>query len=207
MDASGLLDERYDEVDDVARARKVPSPQLIGTPDRRMLDLKSHAEQGVAIRGRLGTIRDGTAILSGGLRNQCKLADLKMNRLFGTIDEWAAEVGLESDTQGEQHPPTNVGEEPLSLDLTDGSIRTIVWATGFRPDYSWLDVDVLDHKNRVRHDGGVTTAPGMYLIGSTFLRRRKSSFIHGAGDDATDLAEHLAGYLAGNLAGYTLTPT
>jgi putative flavoprotein involved in K+ transport len=200
MDASGLLDERYDEVDDVARARKVPSPQLIGTPDHRMLDLNALTQRGVAIRGRLGTIRDGTALFSGGLRNQCKLADLKMNRLFGTLDEWAAEVGLEEGAEGERHPPTNVGEEPMSLDLTDGSIRTIVWATGFRPDYSWLDVDVLDHKNRVRHDGGVTTAPGMYLIGSTFLRRRKSSFIHGAGDDANDLAEHLAGYLAGNLA-------
>ena len=195
MDASGLLDERYDEVDDVARARKVPSPQLIGTPDRRMLDLNALTERGVAIRGRLGTIRDGTALFSGGLVNQCKLADLKMNRLLGTIDEWAAKAGLDDGVEGERHPPTTVGAEPMSLDLTDGSIRTIVWATGFRPDYSWLDVDVLDHKNRVRHDGGVTTSPGLYLMGSTFLRRRKSSFIHGAGDDATDLAEHLAGYL------------
>lgn len=200
MDASGLLDERYDEVDDVARARKVPSPQLVGTPDRRMLDLNALTERGVEIRGRLGTIRDGTALFSGGLRNQCKLADLKMNRLLGTIDDWAAEVGLEPGAEGERHPPTNVGEEPMSLDLTDGSIRTIVWATGFRPDYSWLDVDVLDHKNRVRHDGGVTSAPGLYLIGATFLRRRKSSFIHGAGADATDLAEHLASYLDGTLA-------
>jgi len=200
MDASGLLDERYDEVDDVTRARKVPSPQLIGTPDRRMLDLNAITGGGARIRGRLGTIRDGTALFSGGLRNQCTLADLKMNRLLDTIDKWAAEAGLDEGGERERHPPTRVGDEPMALDLTDGSIRTIVWATGFRPDYSWLDVDVLDHKNRVRHDGGVTTAPGLYLIGSTFLRRRKSSFIHGAGDDATDLSEHLAGYLDGNLA-------
>ena len=66
---------------------------------------------------------------------------------------------------------------------------------GRQSGFDALDVDVLDHKNRVRHDGGVTTSPGLYLMGSTFLRRRKSSFIHGAGDDATDLAEHLAGYL------------
>lgn len=195
MNASDLLDERYDEVDDVARARKVPSPQLIGTPERRMLDLNALTERGVMIRGRLGTIRDGTALFSGGLLNQCKLADLKMNRLLATIDEWAANAGLDDSVEGERHPPTTVGGEPMSLDLTDGFIRTVIWATGFHADYTWLDVDVLDHKNRVRHDGGVTTAPGMYLLGSTFLRRRKSSFIHGAGDDATDLAEHLAGYL------------
>lgn len=195
MDATGLFDERYDEVDDVVRARKVPSPQLIGTPDRRMLDLNALTDAGVEIRGRLGTIRDGTALFSGGLRNQCKLADLKMNRLLDTIDEWAAGAGLDEPGERERHPPTRIVDGPMTLDLTGGSIRTIVWATGFRPDHSWLHVDVLDHKGRVRHDGGVTTSPGMYLIGASFLRRRKSSFIHGAGDDAADLTEHLATYL------------
>ena len=195
MDASGLLDERYDEVDDVVRARNVPSPQLIGTPDRRTLDLNALTDKGVKIRGRMGTIRDGIALFSGGLRNQCKLADLKMNRLLDTIDSWAAEAGFDAPDERERHPPTNVGDEPMTLDLTDGSIKTIVWATGFRPDYSWLHVDILDHKGRVRHDGGVTTSPGMYLIGLPFLRRRKSSFIHGAGDDAAELTEHLANYL------------
>ncbi len=198
MDASGLLDERYDEVDDVVRARNVPSPQLIGTPDRRMLDLNALTREGVEIRGRMGTIRDGAAMFSGGLRNQCKLADLKMNRLLDTIDTWASEAGLDEPGEPrvrERLPPTIVGDEPMTLDLTDGSIRTILWATGFRPDYSWLHVDVLDHKGRVRHDGGVTTSPGMYLIGMPFLRRRKSSFIDGASDDATELTEHLASYL------------
>ena len=195
MDASGLLDERYDEVDDVVRARNVPSPQLVGTPDRRMLDLNALTHGGVEIRGRMGTIRDGAAMFSGGLRNQCKLADLKMNRLLDTIDTWADEAGFDRPRERARLPPTSVGDEPMTLDLTDGSIRTILWATGFRPDYSWLHVDVLDHKDRVRHDGGVTTSPGMYLIGMPFLRRRKSSFIHGAGDDATELTEHLANYL------------
>ena len=77
------------------------------------------------------------------------------------------------------------------MDLNDGSIRTVLWATGYRPDYSWLDVPVLDRKGRIRHDGGVVDAPGMYVMGLPFMRRRKSSFIDGAGDDAADLAEHL----------------
>ena len=67
---------------------------------------------------------------------------------------------------------------------------------GFRPDYSWLDVPVLDRKGNIRHDGGVVTeAPGVYLLGLTFLRRRKSSLIDGVGDDARDLSAHLARYL------------
>ena len=84
------------------------------------------------------------------------------------------------------------------LDLAAENIRTIVWATGFKPDYSWLDVPVVDRKGRLQHEGGVVTAsPGMYVIGLNFLRRRKSSFIHGAGDDARDLCEHLRSYLDG----------
>ena len=71
----------------------------------------------------------------------------------------------------------------------------MVWATGYRPDYRWLDVPVLDAKGRLRHDGGVVDAPGMYAMGLTFMRRRKSSFIHGAEDDARDLTAHLANYL------------
>ena len=70
-----------------------------------------------------------------------------------------------------------------------------MWATGYRSDYPWLHVPVLDHKGKVRHDGGVTACPGLYLIGATFLRRRKSSFIDGVGDDARELSAHLATYL------------
>jgi putative flavoprotein involved in K+ transport len=83
----------------------------------------------------------------------------------------------------------------LDLDLSSGEIGTILWATGSRPDYSWLGLDVLDRKGRLRHDGGVVEAPGLYAMGLTFMRRRKSSFIHGAADDAGDLAAHIAGYL------------
>ena len=94
MDATGLLDERFDEVDDITRARNVPSPQLVGTPERTSLDLNRLQAIGVEIRGRLGAIRDGMALFSGGLRNQCTLADLKMHRLLDTIDEWALDHGF-----------------------------------------------------------------------------------------------------------------
>jgi putative flavoprotein involved in K+ transport len=85
------------------------------------------------------------------------------------------------------------------MDLAKGGINTIIWAAGYRPDYSWLEAPVLDRKGMVRHDGGVVDAPGLYLIGMQFLRRRKSALIDGAGDDARDLSAHLASYLAGSL--------
>ena len=198
MDASGVWNERYDEIDDITRARRLPSPQLVGTPERATLDLNALANAGVELVGRWAAVRDNTALFSGGLRNQFALADLKMNRLLDTFDAWADEDGRAADTElPERFDPTRVPESSrLELDLTSGEIRTIVWATGFRPDYSWLDVPVLNRKGALRHDGGVVDAPGLYALGLPVLRRRKSSFIHGAEDDARDLIEHLAGYLA-----------
>jgi putative flavoprotein involved in K+ transport len=92
-----------------------------------------------------------------------------------------------------RYEPTDVGPETkLSVDLSDTGISTVIWATGYRPDYSWLDIPVFDRKGRIRHEGGVVAAPGMYVLGLPFMRRRKSSFIDGAGDDAADLAAHLS---------------
>jgi len=197
MDAAGILDERFDTVDDIIRARRVPSPQLVGTPERSTLDLNHLTDVGVKLVGRVVGIKDGRAIFSGSLRNHCAMADLKLGRLLNTIDEWADESGKSSEVgPPERFAPTRVEDSPpLAIDLAKSQIRSIVWATGYRPDYSWLDVPVLDRKGMIRHAGGIADAPGLYVLGLNFLRRRKSSFIHGAEDDARDLTEHLAGFL------------
>ena len=108
----------------------------------------------------------------------------------------APTVSMTSDAPERFEPTRTPASSRLHLDLGSGEIRSIIWATGFRPDYSWLDVPVVDHKGHLRHDGGVVEAPGLYAIGLPVLRRRKSTFIHGAEDDARDLIDHLAGYLA-----------
>jgi putative flavoprotein involved in K+ transport len=202
MDASGIWNQRYDEMDDVTRARRLPSPQLVGTPERTTLDLNALSASGVELVGRLSTVRDGRALFSGGLRNQFALADLKMDRLLDTFDEWARGRPANDDAAPpERFEPTRApARSRLELDLRSGEIRSIVWATGFRPDYSWLHVPVIDSKGHLRHDGGVLAAPGLYAIGLPVLRRRKSTFIHGAEDDARDLVDHLARYLAGGAA-------
>ena len=198
MDASGLWNQRYDEVDDLTRARRLPSPQLVGTPERKTLDLNALGAMGVEIVGRLSAVRDGRALFSGGLRNQFSLADLKMERLLDMFDDWARAAGTDGAGEPERFEPTRVPESSrLQIDLKKGEIRSIVWATGFRPDYSWLHVPVVDEKGHLRHDGGVLEVPGMYALGLPVLRRRKSTFIHGVEDDARDVTDHLARYVAG----------
>jgi putative flavoprotein involved in K+ transport len=198
MEASGVWDQRHNEVDDLARVRRLPSPQLIGTPERTTLDLNALSSAGVRIVGRLSAVRDGQLLFSGGLRNQFALADLKMNRLLGTFDEWAQSHAREAEVgPSERFEPTRAPESStLKLDLRNGEIRSVVWATGFQPDYSWLDLPVIDDKGHLRHNGGVVDAPGLYALGLPFLRRRKSTFISGAEDDARELVDHLAAYLA-----------
>jgi putative flavoprotein involved in K+ transport len=191
MHESGLWAQRYDEVEDLDRARRLPSPQLAGGAE---VDLNTLSAAGVELAGRLAAVRDGWALFSGGLRNVCSLADLKANRMLAGFDEWA---GL---TDRVVLAPTRVPDKPrLRLDLGSGEISTIVWATGFRPDYSWLDVPVLDEKGRLRHDGGVTGVPGLYALGLPVLRRRRSTFIHGIEDDARHVVDHLVRTLRGTL--------
>jgi putative flavoprotein involved in K+ transport len=198
MDSSGVWNQRYDEIDDLTRARRLPSPQLVGTPERGTLDLNTLSGMGVELVGRLSSVRDGRALFSGGLRNLFALADLKMDRLLDTFDDWARTDNRAADVaQSERFAATRVPESSrLQIDLRSGEIRSIVWATGFRPDYSWLHVPVVDEKGHLLHDGGVVSSPGMYALGLPVLRRRKSSFIHGVEDDARELMDHLAEYLA-----------
>jgi putative flavoprotein involved in K+ transport len=182
MDAVGILDERWDEMDDLVRARHLPSLQLVGAA--RNLDLNALQASGVRLVGRFAGVRDGVAQFSGALTNVCALADLKLGRLLDAIDTHAG-------GRGERFEPTTVPRNPLGLDLRSGEIRSVVWATGVRPDFSWLDVPVFDHRGRLRHDGGVTRWPGLYALGLPMLRRRRSSYIDGARADAADLAAYL----------------
>jgi putative flavoprotein involved in K+ transport len=206
MDASGVWDQRYDEFDDLRRARQLPSPQLVGTPERTTLDLNALGAIGVEVVGRWATVRDGRALFSGGLRNVCSLADLKMRRLLDLFDEWARATGADAEVDApESYAPTQVQRSPrLQLDLRSGEISSIVWATGFRPDYRWLDVPVIDAKGQLRHDGGVVDSHGLYALGLPVLRRRKSTFIHGIEDDAREVVGYLAGSLAGDPAPLTV---
>jgi putative flavoprotein involved in K+ transport len=199
LECTGLLAERYDEIDDLTRARHLPSPQLTGTPEAVTTDLNTLTALGIRIVGRLGRITDGVAQFSGALANTCALADLKMNRFLNRADEWATASGLDDELPPpHRFAPTCVDPgTPLELDLASGEITTVLWATGFLPDHSWLDIPVRDRNGRIRHDGGVVTgAPGLYVLGLPVLRTRASTYIHGAAPDCEALADHLRSYLS-----------
>lgn len=200
LQATGLLAERYDEINDLTRARHLPSPQLTGMSQAAITDLNRLAAQGVRIVGRLGRIADGVAQFSGSLPNTCALADLKMNRFLKRADDWVTTSGLDDELPPpHRFAPTHVDPRaPLELNLTREGITTVLWATGFRPDHSWLDVPAArERTGLLRHEGGVVTSvPGLYVLGMPVLRTRASTYIHGAAADSEALASHLCAWLA-----------
>lgn len=197
MTLAGIFDQRYDEIDDIKRGRGLPSPQLVGNARKPILDLNSLTDRGVNLVGRLVGTRNSTAQFSGSLKNVCAMADLKMRRLLGGIDNFIDSSLLGDAPAARPFADTRVDAAPTtSLCLEREGIRTVIWATGFRPDYDWLDLPVFDHKGRLLHEGGVSAEPGLCFMGLPLMRRRKSSYIFGVEDDARDITEHLASYLA-----------
>ena len=198
MDASGVWDQRYDEVDDLTRARRLPSPQLVGTPERTTLDLNALTAMGVELVGRWATVRDGRALFSGGLRNVFALADLKMERLLDTFDEWARTHGHDAEVRPSRALRADracPSRRACSSTCEAARSARSSGRPAFGPTTRWLDVPVVDAKGHLRHEGGVVDSPGLYALGLPVLRRRKSTFIHGIEDDAREVIDHLAQHL------------
>ncbi|WP_029064999.1 NAD(P)/FAD-dependent oxidoreductase [Labrenzia sp. DG1229] len=191
LDRTGVLDEPVKDVDDIARARSVPSFQLTGDAELDAIDLNTLQALGVTVTGRLVGIQNGMAQFSGSLANHCAMSDLKIGRLLDHFDDWAMRVNFPNLQIPRRLPPTCFPSSPhLAADLNNGVIRTIVWATGYSPDFSWLKLPVFDPKGTLIHDQGIV-AHGLYVLGLPFMRRRKSALIDGVGGDAQALSDHL----------------
>lgn len=192
LDALGVLDERADQVHDLAASLAQPSFQLVGRPDHATLDLAVLQAMGVRLVGTAVGVEAGRLELCADLGAATLKADAKLARLLARIDRFIERAGLESEVAPpEPIAPVVPAPAPTSLDLAAAGIATVVWATGYRRAYPWLAVPVLDERGEIRHRGGVTPAAGLYVLGLRFQRRRNSSFLDGVGTDARELADHL----------------
>ncbi|MEW7009627.1 NAD(P)-binding domain-containing protein [Lentilitoribacter sp. EG35] len=199
MDLIGVFSQPYDKVDDLERVRRTPSLTLVGSDMRETIDLNSLQKIGVEIVGRLSAIRDDDFLFSGALSNLCKAADLKLERLLRSIDDWLEQSNLTTLFPMTSAIPSTGVPEQSRLKLRSSSVRTVIWATGFLSDFSWLDLPVFDRKGRLVHDGGVV-APGLYALGLPYMRTRKSTHIHGAQEDAQAIAHHICNRLQKTMA-------
>jgi len=196
LDRMGVFDETIGQVYDVDVSREQPSLQLVGHPDRVTLDLAGLRDRGVRVVGRLADLDGARARFADDLVATVAASDLKLASLLHRIDTFIDAQGLSAPASPEFKPQClTFADADTSLDLRRAGVGTVLWATGFRRSYPWLRVPVLDERGEICHEGGLTPAPGLYVIGLHFLRRRNSSFIDGVGADARVLSEHLAQFL------------
>ena len=110
---------------------------------------------------------------------------------FGAVSEGGCEYPIEPDARNIDADPDCISDPVLELNLQQANITSIIWATGYANDFSWLNVDVFDHEGKPKHLRGVSDESGIYFLGLPWLSRRGSSFIWGVWHDAKYLADHI----------------
>jgi putative flavoprotein involved in K+ transport len=194
----GALDRTIDTMADAHDARHEPSLQLVGRPDRASLDLLTLQAIGVRLVGRVVGGAGSRITLDADLAGRVADAECRLSRTLQRIDEHIEATGLDAEVLApDRRPPLRPIDAVSALDLRAAGIRTVVWATGHRREYPWLQVPVLDASGEIRQHRGVTPVPGLYVLGQRFQHRRASNFIGGVGIDARDVAAHVANRIAG----------
>ncbi|MFF1692427.1 flavin-containing monooxygenase [Streptomyces sp. NPDC058257] len=167
------------------------------------VDFRALAADGIELLGMTASFEDGVLSFAPDLATNIALGDEKYLGLLRAADEYVERNGLDLPEEPDAHvlgpDPECVTDPRQALDLAEAGVTSIVWATGFATDYSWLDVDAFDEKGRPQQRRGISSEPGVYFLGLPWLSRRGSSFIWGVWHDARYVADHIEtrrGYLA-----------
>jgi putative flavoprotein involved in K+ transport len=161
------------------------------------VSLQSLAARGVTLLGRLEAV-DGTRMRFGSdLAEHIRFADGASARIKAHVEEHIARLAIDappSDPDPADAPVVDVAAytSPSEIDLTDRGIRTVIFTTGFSADLSWLHLPALDDRGAPLHDGGRSPIEGLWFLGRTWLRTRKSGIIWGAGEDSAHVVGEIA---------------
>lgn len=193
MEQMGALDQTLEERPE---ARERPNPLVTGVGGGHEIDVRRYAAHGVTLLGRLRAVDGSRLRLADDLEEQLDRGDEGIAVFKRSVDAYITRSGLAAPDEA---PPQNVAPPPTArsapireLDLGAARITAVVWATGFRRDFAWIDLPVFDDKGEPVHRRGVTGWAGLYFLGLPWLHTLKSSVLCGVGDDAAHLAECIA---------------
>jgi putative flavoprotein involved in K+ transport len=189
MDQAGVLDQTIDQVHDPRSARRAPSMQLSGRG--YPVDLAALAAGGVRLAGRLVAANGQRLSFADDLPATIGGAQARMERVLRAIDGYLAHRGGEGAGPADPPAPFPAPAAPAEVDLRRAGISTVIWATGYQPAYPWLRVPVLDRHGQIAQSRGVTSFPGLYVLGLKFQYRRNSTFVDGVASDARFVAAHV----------------
>jgi putative flavoprotein involved in K+ transport len=176
-------------------ARLACNPHLSGKDGGHDIDLRQFAREGIHLYGKLESVTGSTARFSGDLEQRLSFAETRFDEEFRPMfDAYIAAAGI--DASPDDRPPHDAFAPTTSteLDLDAAGVGAVVWATGYRLDFGWVDLPVLDEWDYPRHVRGVTTYPGLYAVGLPWLHTEPSSVFAGVGADAAHIVEHIAAH-------------
>jgi putative flavoprotein involved in K+ transport len=160
------------------------------------VDFRRLAEQGLTLVGRTESFKDGVMHFSTDLAYNIAKGNANTLSVLDEADAYVVRNGLDLPEEPEARKvgpdPQCVTDPILALNLAEAGITSVIWATGFAVDYSWLKVDAFDEEDKPKHERGVSAEPGIYFLGLPWLSRRASSFIWGVWHDAKFLADHIS---------------
>ncbi|WP_404924954.1 flavin-containing monooxygenase [Mesorhizobium sp. ORM16] len=167
-----------------------------GVREGETIDFRRLAMQGMTLVGRTESFRNGLLTFAPDLGDNIRRGDANLTALLDEADAYIARNGLdlpeEPGARRIDADPRCMTHPVLELDLDEVGIASIIWATGYGVDYSWLKVDTFDEKGRPRHQRGVSVEPGIYFLGLPWQARRGSSFIWGVWHDAMHVADRIS---------------
>ncbi len=155
------------------------------------IDLRAFAREGMELFGELEDVKDGVLHFAPNLASRLDNADEVYNRINRTIDAYIAKQRIDAPSQVAYKPVWQPEHERTEFDIDVASISSVVWCTGFRPDFSWVTVPVFNDHGYPNHHRGVTTHLGLYFLGLPWLHTWGSGRFFGIARDALFLAERI----------------
>src|SRR5437879_500429 len=187
---SGFMDRTSDKLPSPG-ARLIGNPQASGHGGGHDLHFRTLHELGVELLGRFAGA-DGSAIhFADDLATSVDFGDARWAEIRGFIDALCAKTGMRQ-PECEIPPPMRI-KTRASLDVARDGIGSVIWTSGYRPEYGWVRFPVFDDMGFPIQVDGRTNVPGLYFVGVHFLRKLKSAILYGVGEDAQVVAEHIVG--------------
>jgi putative flavoprotein involved in K+ transport len=176
--------------------RMPPTVLVTGVRGGHDLDLWRLRVEGAVLLGRLLGIAGKIAMFSNDAETIIAAADATYRDFIAIADAYAVRNGLELPPPEVERNPTERLPTIPQVDLTAEAITSVVWCTGYRLDFGWIDAPFLDSQGAVAQDRGVTRSPGLYVLGLHWMHTFKSAVFFGVGDDARHIAIHIQRQLA-----------
>jgi putative flavoprotein involved in K+ transport len=199
LDEMGYYANPIDGFADADAVRFRANHYVTGRDGGHDIDLRVFAREGMALHGRLACVEGSRIGFADDLAANLDAADRVSEGVKDSIDAHIAARGIDAPAEPRYHPVWTPGAQPRELDLRASGITAVVWCTGFGRDHRWIELPIFDGRGYPTHRRGVSSVPGIYLLGLPWQHTWGSGRFCGVGADAEYLAERIARHRAGGL--------